>query len=177
MQRLNKKNINSVSYWDEHIAEPKFGLRQQKYLELAGKGNKIIELGCGLSPFLEKTRENFKECYGVDYSYKTLELARSKYPKVNYFLTDALETPFPDNFFDVSVAGEVLEHIEKPKNLIKELKRITKKRIIISSAHMEYNDPEHLWLIEPEDFPEAKAEWIESEWFPGRKYLFLTFNL
>lgn len=177
MQRINKKDINSQNYWDNNIAEPKFGLRQKKYLELAGKGDSIVELGCGMSPFLNKARKNFKRVVGLDFSTRTIIEARNKFPKVDYIYGDSTKSPFKDKEFDVSVAGEMIEHLENPRELVDEMKRITKKRIIISSAHMEYNDPEHLWIIEPEDFPEAKAEWIESEWFPGRKYLFLTIDL
>jgi ubiquinone/menaquinone biosynthesis C-methylase UbiE len=178
MKRLNKTDINTVKYWDEHIAEPDFGLRQQKYLKLAGKGESIIELGCGLSPFLDKARSNFKKCYGLDFSQETILKARERYPHINYIHGSVLRTNvFPDKTFDVCVAGELLEHLEEPRKLVEEMKRITKKRIVISSAHMEYNDPEHLWLIEAKDFPEAKAEIIESKWFKGRKYLFLTIDL
>ena len=74
MKRLNSKNINTKKYWDEHIAEPDLGLRQKKYLELAGKGNNIIEFGCGLSPFLDKARKNFKQVWGIDFSNKTRSL-------------------------------------------------------------------------------------------------------
>ena len=177
MKRLHKKNINSLKYWDSHIADPGFGLRQQKYIELAGKGNKIIELGCGLSPFAEKARKNFKESYALDFSYDTIKEFKNKYPKVNCYISDAKKTPFPDKFFDVSVAGEMIEHLEKPMELLEEMKRITKRKIILSTAHMEYDEPEHLWLFDKEDFPGAETEEIKSDWFPGRSYLFVTIDL
>jgi ubiquinone/menaquinone biosynthesis C-methylase UbiE len=178
MKRLNKKNINSETYWDSHIAEPKFGLRQKKYLSLAGKGNKIIELGCGLSHFLDRARNHFKECVGIDFSVKTIIEARDKYPKVEYLYGDATKTNLGDKEFDVSVAGEVIEHLENPQKLIDEMKRITKRRIIISTARMEYNDPEHLWEFTKKDLKKwGKVEEIRSSWFPGRSYLFLTIDL
>jgi ubiquinone/menaquinone biosynthesis C-methylase UbiE len=178
MKRLNSKDINNVKYWDEHIAKPDYGLRQKKYLQLAGKGERLIELGCGLSPFLDKAKASFDEVYGLDFSQETLFQARQRYPQVRYIHGSVLKTDiFPDKCFDVCVAGELIEHLEEPQKLIEEMKRITKRRIILSSAHMEYNDPEHLWLIEAKDFPEAKTEEIESKWFPGRVYLFIIIDL
>ena len=177
MKRINSTNINSEKYWDENIAEPDFGLRQKKYLELAGEGEHIIELGCGLSPFLDKARENFKECYGADFSHETIGKARNKFHEVDYYICPATDTPFPEKYFDVSVAGELIEHLEEPEKLIAEMIRITKQRIILSTAIMEYNDPEHLWEFEEKDFPMGKTEIIESERFPRRKYLFITIDL
>lgn len=173
MKRINSKNINTIEYWDDNIADPEFGLRQEKYLELAGKGNKIVELGCGLSPFLDKARENFKEVHGLDFSLETLRMCRAKFPEVRYTRGDARKTPYYDKEFDVSVAGELIEHLEYPFELINEMKRITKKKIILSTAIMEYNDKEHLWEFDQEDF-EGKKEIVKSKRFPGRSYLFIT---
>jgi ubiquinone/menaquinone biosynthesis C-methylase UbiE len=178
MKQINSINLNDANYWDKNIAKPKFGIRQKKYLELAGKGNKIIELGCGLSPFLNKARKNFKECAGLDFSTKTIIEARNRFPKVEYIYGDCTKTNFKDKEFDVSVAGELIEHLEDPQKLIDEMKRITKKRIILSTAKMEYNDPEHLWEFTKEDLERwGKVEEIKSDWFPGRSYLFLTIDL
>lgn len=177
MERINSKNINNTKYWDEHIAEPDFGLRQKKYLKLAGKGDSIIELGCGMSPFLDKARKNFKNCVGLDFSDETRKEARKKFPEVHYFYGDATNTCFADKEFDVSVAGELIEHLEEPNKLLQEMMRITKRRIIISTAKMEYNDPEHLWEFEAKDFPFGEVEEVKSKRFPGRSYLFITIDL
>jgi len=183
MKRINKKNINDVAYWDNNIAQPEFGLRQEKYLELAGKGDSIIELGCGLSPFLDKARKNFKRVVGLDFSVATVIEARNEFDKVDYVCGDALKTPFKKEF-DVSVAGEIIEHLEDSEKLLDEMARITKHRIIISTAKMEYNDPEHLWEFTADDleklgkkYGRVKVEEVKSEWFPGRSYLFMIIFL
>ncbi len=183
MKRLNEENINTVKYWNEHIAKPDFGLRQKKYLELAGKGHKIVELGCGLSPFLDKARENFTEVHGLDFSLKTLAECKKKYDSIHYVCGNAIKTAYYNKEFDVSVAGELIEHLEEPEKLIKEMTRITKRRIIISAAKMEYNDPEHLWEFTEKDLINLgksygrTVEEIKSKRFPGRSYLFMTIDL
>lgn len=184
MKRLNKKNINTQKYWDEHIAEPDFGLRQKEYTKLAGCGERIVDLGCGLSPFLDRARNKFEHVWGLDFSEETTKQAAKKFPYVMYVTSDATRTPFPSKTFDVSVAGELIEHLEKPEKLIREMARITKYRIIISTAKMEYNDREHLWEFEPceleklsNKYGEAHVKEIKSKRFPGRSYLFLTIDL
>lgn len=184
MRRISSTNINTKEYWDQHIAEPEFGLRQEKYLELSGNGYNIVELGCGLSPFLDKAREQFKRVYGVDFSAKTIEESHKKFPEVYYFNSSAINVPCEDKKFEVSVAGELIEHLEEPEKLLEEMARITERRIIISTAKMEYNDPEHLWEFTKEDlqkmgekYGKTEVEEIKSEWFPGRSYLFMTIDL
>lgn len=172
MKKLTDKQINSPQYWDSHQTALDFGLRQEKYWELAGSGNRIAELGCGLSPFLSKAR--FKEKWGIDYSPKTIKTAKDKFPKVNYFCCDATNTPFKDGYFDVVVAGEIIEHLVDPEELIKEMLRIAKKMVIISTPHLEFEDPEHLWEFSEWDFQKMgfDTQVVHSNRYQGREYLF-----
>lgn len=183
MRKINSTDINTPEYWNEHETAINLGLRQKKYTKLAGSGNRIVELGCGLSPFIAKIK-SFNECYGVDFSPKTIETAAKQYPHVKYIISDCVNTPFEDKFFDVSVSGEVIEHLKNPENLISEMARITKRRIILSTPHMEYDDAEHLWEFDEKDlikmfspYGNSKCERINSKWFPGRSYIFAVCDL
>jgi ubiquinone/menaquinone biosynthesis C-methylase UbiE len=177
MKRFNVTQINTPQYWDSHQTATDYGLRQQKYDDLAGIGDKIVELGCGLSPFLMSTK--FVSKFGVDFSPKTLQEASERYPNVEFILSDCLKTPFIDKYFDVSVAGEVIEHLDDPEALISEMKRITKHKIIISTPNLEFDDPEHLWEFDEQWFRNRgfNTEVVESERFPGRKYIFAVCEL
>lgn len=172
MKKLTDIQINTPDYWDEHQTAFDFGLRQQKYYEWVGKGDKICELGCGLSPFLAKSR--FKEKWGIDFSKKTVEKARELYRGVNYFQCEATNTPFKDGYFDYVVAGEIIEHLDNPEDLIKEMLRIANKGVILSTPHLEFIDPEHLWEFGEHDFIEMgfDTQIIHSDRFEGREYLF-----
>jgi hypothetical protein len=61
MKRLHNKNINNPDYWELHQTATDKGLRQYRYIELAGTGKRIIEIGCGSSPFVDMALSNFKE--------------------------------------------------------------------------------------------------------------------
>lgn len=175
MKALTKNNINTREYWDTHQTALDFGLRQQKYLSLAGSGDKIVELGCGLSPMLAYAA-HFNKAYGVDYSQKTIEQAQRLYPEIEYICSDVTDTPFPDEHFDAVIAGEVIEHLEHPNRLLNEMERICKKggKIILSTPHLEFIDPEHLWEFEVSDFTNwgFETEIVASQRFNGRIYLF-----
>jgi len=184
MKRFFTKDINSPKYWDTHQTATDFGLRQKKYLRLAGKGTRIAEFGCGVSQFLDKAQTKFSECWGIDFSHETMRNFDFLYPNVNRLVSDVQDTPFPRKYFDISVSGEVIEHLKEPENLIKEMARTTKYKIIISTPHLEFEDPEHLWEFSGDDlldmltpYGDTKVETIKSERFPGREYLFATCTL
>ena len=175
MKAFKIEDINSPSYWDTHQTAVDFGLRQEKYAQLAGKGKRIVELGCGLSPFLSQV--NFKEKWGIDYSPLTIQKAREMYPDIHYNIGDITNTICADNHFDVVVCGEVIEHIiDEPFRLLDEMERICKKGgiMILSTPHLEFQDPEHLWEFDEEDFKIRgwETEEVFSERFPGRSYIF-----
>lgn len=184
MKRLRDFNINTQVYFDEQFEDKKVDkqnlLRQNKYLEHVKRGDTVIELGCGMSYFPEMARLKGARSYGVDFSMNAITSLKYQFPNVFYIKCDAQHTPFPDGKFDVVVSGEVLEHMEDPYQLPYEMARICKKggKIILSTPHLEFDDPEHLWEFEEEDlkeilgqFGDVSCETIQSTKFPGREYL------
>ncbi len=175
MKKFDIPDINTKEYWDKHQTAFDFGLRQQKYLELAGSGKRIVELGCGLSPMLDHAAQ-FEQAYGIDFSEETIEKAQKLYPEVIYLCAEVIKTSFDHDYFDAVVAGEVIEHLQDPRLLILEMKRICKVGgiMIISTPHLEFVDPEHLWEFDQDDFKKwgFSTEVVHSERFPGRSYIF-----
>lgn len=174
------KNINTPEYFDKFFSKRKVDtknlLRQEFYLRHTRKG-RTIELGCGNSYFPEMARQK-GESWGLDFSPKTIEAMKVKFPKVNYVVGDAKRTPFADKYFDTVVAGEIIEHLEDPVGFVMECCRIGRK-VIISTPNLEFKDPEHLWEFTAEDLcgmfagiGKVKIKTISSKKFPGRKYLF-----
>lgn len=174
MKYFEKTNINTPDYWNSHQTAMDFGLRQQEYAKLVGTGKRIVELGCGLSPFLHEVK--YQEKYGVDFSPETVKTAKNLYPTVRYHCEPAERTSFPTGFFDAVVSGEVIEHLPKPELLLQEMNRICRVGgiIVLSTPILEFNDPEHLWEFDEEDLQNwgFKAYTIASERFPGRYYVF-----
>jgi len=176
----NTMNINSQQYWDKNMARPEYGIRQQFFFDHSGRGERIAELGCGVSPFLNKALEKFSEAWGIDFSPKTCEVASKTFPEVKYLMGSALDTGFPNKYFDTVVSGELIEHMDEPLKLLKEMNRLAKRRLIISTSQMEYPEKEHiheftkaelLKLFKP--YGKTTVTEFDSKWFPGRKYLFV----
>ncbi|MBP7119004.1 class I SAM-dependent methyltransferase [Candidatus Woesebacteria bacterium] len=184
MKRLREENINTKEYFDDQFDDKPVDkvnlLRQEKYLEHVKNGDKVVELGCGLSYFPEMARLHGAYSYGLDFSEKAVNKLIESFPKTKFVIGDATKTPFDNAEFDVVVSGEVLEHIEVPQTLIDEMARICRPggKIIISTPHLEFDDPEHIWEFDEKDlqemmgkYGETKVETLKSTKFPGREYI------
>jgi len=81
---------------------------------------KLLDLGCSQLDFLNVPNI---EAFGLDINH-------SKYYDNKHFKLcnlDIQKIPFKDNTFDFIIAGEILEHVKRPFELIEELSRVLKK--------------------------------------------------
>ncbi len=95
-----------------------------KLLFNLSKGDKkILDLGCG-----EGTRLSFlsKNGTGVDISHKAINLAKKKYPKLNFTVGNLENLKFKDDSFDLVYSAYVFEHLINPEKVISEAKRVLK---------------------------------------------------
>src|SRR4030043_722081 len=92
-------------------------------------GEKILDLGCGNGRYFEYFKNKNLNYFGTDISEKLIEIAKKKYPGVNFQAADGLSLPFSDNFFDKLLSIAVLHHIPSKElriHFLKEAKRILK---------------------------------------------------
>ena len=68
-----------------------------------------------------------KELYGVDISEDAIEKAKKKGIKAFTINVGEEKLPFKDNFFDVVITFEVIEHVFDTGAFIKEIKRVMKQ--------------------------------------------------
>jgi len=88
------------------------------------KKYRILDLGCGAGSTMELLRK-YGEVIGIDNNRRMVQYCRRKNKKV--FLADAINLPFENNYFDIVIALEILEHIKNDNLAIKEIKRVLKK--------------------------------------------------
>ena len=88
---------------------------------------KVIDLGCGEGVLLKLIEENFKnvKTFGIDIEPNVLAL--KKFLKAEIKVADLRDSGFPNGFFDVVFCLDVLEHFQKLKEPIVEIKRIIKE--------------------------------------------------
>lgn len=94
----------------------------------------ILDAGCGEGFSLNKLAINKigKKFEGVDGSKTALSLGRKLFPHLVFKYGNVYKLPYKDNFFDLVICTEVLEHLHNPKKALHEILRVSKKYAIIS---------------------------------------------
>ena len=87
-------------------------IHTQKYVS-----GKTLDLGAGSAKYQEIIRQKAEE-------YTTFDMAPGENIDV---VGDALNLPFKDDSFDTVISSQVLEHVEKPWIMIKEIRRVLKE--------------------------------------------------
>lgn len=88
----------------------------------------ILDLCCGtgdLAGMIKKSHPNV--CVtGVDFSENMLDIARKKYPQIQFFQGDATSLPYQDKTFDIITMGFGLRNIQNAEKAVEEIHRTLK---------------------------------------------------
>jgi len=95
--------------------------------------SRIIDVCTGTGNLAIEFAKYAKEVVGVDISPEMIKVAQSKNSKVEFKLMDATKLEFPDKSFDIASISTALHEMpqETRKELLKEIIRVTKGKIII----------------------------------------------
>ena len=86
----------------------------------------ILDIGASTSEIIcSLYKAGFKNLTGIDLDPKVTLMPFAD--KIKYVIGDFMQTPFPDNSFDVVTAISVIEHGFNPDLLLKEMSRIIKR--------------------------------------------------
>jgi SAM-dependent methyltransferase len=94
------------------------------------KNKRVLDIGCSTGDYLLRFPDN---AIGIDLSRPNLAACRRK--ELNVLRADLNSTlPFIESSFDVAFCTHVLEHVESPLNLLREVNRILcdKGKLVLS---------------------------------------------
>ena len=93
-----------------------------------------LEVGCGEGWVVRCIKNTKKDiiAYGCDISEEIIETAFNNNDDINFSVASIYRLPFPNNFFDLVVACEVLEHLEYPYDAIREIRRCSNSFCLFS---------------------------------------------
>ncbi len=99
-----------------------------KYFSL--KSGRLLDVGCGDGRFLKRAQEMGFEVWGIDFDRKSVEACREKRGLKNAYAVSLEEfVDFAEKEglkFDVITFFEVLEHQDKPREFLENVKRLLK---------------------------------------------------
>jgi 2-polyprenyl-3-methyl-5-hydroxy-6-metoxy-1,4-benzoquinol methylase len=106
------------NYGDYSRADHDSPITRQRYRELLDgferyrKGNRILDMGCGIGFFLEEAQSRGWDAYGSELESRAVEINRSK--GLNCVQAPIGADTFERGSFDVITAFEVVEHLRDP---------------------------------------------------------------
>lgn len=150
--RFDPANAKEQIIYDEHIIR----------YELAKsfiKGKEVLDIACGTgygSHILSKA--GAKRVIGMDIDKKALRMARQKYLEENLEFKhgDAEKIGLEDDSADIITSFETIEHLDDPKQFLREIKRVLKDNglLILSTPNREVSgqqNPYHVHEFEREE--------------------------
>ncbi len=93
-------------------------------------GDTVLDAGCATGEYIEILGQLGYDCTGVDVNSEYVNIAKQKGLDVQ--VMDAKYLKFPDKSFDTVLLFEVLEHVDNPEDVLKEVRRVARKNVLIS---------------------------------------------
>lgn len=159
MKRINQYDANTPAWFNDHFHNS-LGVTDLPRLEKlarhyeGGRGSVYVDVGCWDSPMPMILAERYPTAhiYALDYADQVISFLAPRIPQVRYqVIKTCYRLPFEDETVDYIVAGELIEHLEKPADFIQECLRVLKPGgwIAVSTPHeekgKEVGGPLHLW--------------------------------
>lgn len=144
----------------------------------------VLDVACGEGYGAAMVSETAYKVVGVDLSVDVIQHAKNNYRHHTnlQFVTASCEClPFPDASFDFAISFETIEHIEKQKEFISELKRVLRpdgililsspNKRLYSDAH-DYHNEFHVRELYRNELDELLHEAFPHIFWLGQKLLF-----
>jgi methionine biosynthesis protein MetW len=126
----NYRNARQRDWFHRYILDPVFdptaNPRDQVAAKLLRGGHRLLDIGCWSGSFLERvrTREIYRELYGVDAVADSVAQVQSKGFEARLVDLNHDALPFEDAFFDGITLLAVLEHVFDPYFVVSEIHRV-----------------------------------------------------
>lgn len=138
------KNIYHNIYTDKkNLGDLTASPRIQKMVSIVDKLNpqhkNILDIGCYDGTFLNLIKNRDNNFFGLEASDWGYQKSRARGIDVQQYYFDGSEKlPYDDNFFDLVIAGEIIEHIFDTDFFLKEIRRILKTdgKLLISTPNI-----------------------------------------
>ena len=157
-------------WWGEHI---------HRYAEVLNRlrGDEVIlDIACGTGYGTAILAEKCNEIIGGDIEMKTIEFNQHHYhkPNLKFQQMDGTSLPYEDNYFDVLVSFETIEHTTKYLEMLSEFKRVVKPggKLYISTPNSLVTSPNGI-IPNPfhtQEFSLQEFQKIIQSFFPTHRH-------
>jgi SAM-dependent methyltransferase len=99
----------------------------------AHAGPVVLDVGCGLGGYSKALGERGFECRGLDVVEEYVARARGLGVRADTY--DGTRLPVADGGVDTVILVEVLEHLDDPRELLLEARRVARRNVLVSTPN------------------------------------------
>jgi 2-polyprenyl-3-methyl-5-hydroxy-6-metoxy-1,4-benzoquinol methylase len=93
----------------------------------------VLDAGCGEGEAIARLGDVLpRHVFAIDTLEKCVVFTQRRFPFVEASRESIYELPFEDDRFDLVLCLEVLEHLERPADAVRELTRVARRDLVIS---------------------------------------------
>ena len=120
------EHVDVAEFLCTNRTERLFGL-----LNLIGEDELFIDIGCANGAHMDELYKRKIYGVGLDVSIPNILRGLDQRPYLKFVHGFAEDIPFGDNYFDVAILGDILEHFREQECALAEILRVVKKGFII----------------------------------------------
>ena len=92
--------------------------------------SKCLDIGCASGYMLNEISNQYPNIsfYGIDPYNQAIKYGQKTYPHIKFTMSLAEKLPFKDNFFDLILCYETIEHVKDAQKALQEIKRVLDKK-------------------------------------------------
>jgi SAM-dependent methyltransferase len=83
---------------------------------------RLLDIGCSNGSFIKSAQQDGWDVCGIELETSSYEIAKTH--ELSVYNNDLLSMEFPENFFQVVTMWQVIEHLEDPQTILREIYRI-----------------------------------------------------
>ncbi|HKO92451.1 MAG TPA: class I SAM-dependent methyltransferase [Polyangiaceae bacterium] len=108
---------------------------------------RVLDAGCFVGDVCKQIQDRGFEAHGIDAFPENIQLAQSKYPGIDFRVGELGQAlPYPDSYFDVIWAGDVIEHVYDTIKLFSEFNRVMKAGATLIASTPMHNVPKMMLI-------------------------------
>jgi SAM-dependent methyltransferase len=157
-----KKDLpeHEKGYWTEEGYAQLLRITLRLVKKIGKEVDNILDVGCGVGRYCHELSKLGHKVVGVDYSEALVEEARKNYPGLTFEVDNGYDLKHEDKSFDLVISIGALQCLEDHERFIKELCRVSKKYVLVSTL---LSDVKH-------DLDKELEKLLKKDTWPTRDY-------